>query len=1041
MFSISQSRALSRTARACSFALCLGLLSALSLPLHADDLHISGGGGGGGGGGGTCGGSLALAEGNGGGGGGGGGIGSGNDPLYADYLGGGGGGGSGSGINTGNSVGGNGGYGSSSFGNLRVGGNRGGVGTGRTNGEDGGADGDEGGKGGQAGSAGRLGGNGGQGSMVVYSIWSPGMGGAGGNGSNGPGSGNSSVSGSNGGGGGGGGGGGCSAPTIDPTSEKGGNGGDGAPNDDILLLDPTLDSLIISGGGGGDGGTAGSTNGGGGGGGGSITVDAQLGITATTLTVSGGDGGRGNVSPVAKESHALQGVGGAGGTGGCNTTGPAAPCYGYGGGGGYAALIARDWLGMPELTIATATGSLTVQSGAMTRVSNSYGGGHGGSVSFDVDSLEAPPIINVTKQDGALSFKLKRMDVRTPATRMLLTATASSDVQINGMNFYLPEPLKAGSTMLSILRGSGAAAFDASSLQIEVGVLGFGSSLKIGDEIVLIDGVTGARAGSTSVGAGMEVPSQYIFDISQRGSQIIATVTRVPPVLTEKVINPGEDEVDFSVVSSLGGTGYWKVLPWTFNCPDAAALVSGSPPSEIMYAGQTLEENWSGPPIDPGTLDHPFYTLCFVVDAGPPGNPNYSAVWQGWFAVSDPSGPILLDLEIDADSITSKSAAFKATSDTNGVGYWFVFNENELPPAALPDIATFKSLAKGPGNMLRFTPFSGLLDGLNPDTGYVLYFAEEGSDGTNSAIRSVSFRTPPPPPPPPVPPAPLNPAPIPVPAPPPPFSDGETLIPGNSYSAPFGQSLRFCLGMAAVGASVNLQIDNVPYSLTPRVENTCFEIFATGRGSERGLILIGGSGDVSTPIPGKPLLLARNTDLVLNESFSGGSTSASIRASLDPVCTSTRVTILSGKVSAPEWIISPPPATGCPADALTPERSRYMVADGQLLCHPSALSLRGTYARLTVQHTQTLSLGAQYYTAAGYAPAGWFQNNAEGWSPLADPFLPLAIATGAGPMTLTLVDALDIRGIPGTELYIGLGGTADEMMMNRRYCGVFRAAP
>jgi len=183
------------------------------------------------------------------------------------------------------------------------------------------------------------------------------------------------------------------------------------------------------------------------------------------------------------------------------------------------------------------------------------------------------------------------------------------------------------------------------------------------------------------------------------------------------------------------------------------------------------------------------------------------------------------------------------------------------------------------------------------------------------------------------------------------------------------------------------------------------------------------------------LLQARNGNLVLNNG------NARILATLHAACTSTRVTVLGGDIIAPSWITTPLPAEGCPADALTPEQRQYMVADGRLPCNPSALTLRGTYARLTLSHTQSLNAGEQYYAVAGFAPAGWFQNNSTGWALLDDPFLPLATASGTGPLTLTLVDALDISGIPGTELYIGYGANADEMMMSGRYCGLFRVAP
>jgi len=165
-----------------------------------------------------------------------------------------------------------------------------------------------------------------------------------------------------------------------------------------------------------------------------------------------------------------------------------------------------------------------------------------------------------------------------------------------------------------------------------------------------------------------------------------------------------------------------------------------------------------------------------------------------------------------------------------------------------------------------------------------------------------------------------TPQPLPIPPSDPAFSDGDTLAAGSSWTAPSGNS-SFCLGGNPGSAPVRLRIDNVPYTIVPLAENTCFEIFSAGSG--RALILDSGSAEISTIVPGAPLLEARNGDLVSSDSHTG-STNASIRATVDPVCTSTRVTVLEGNVSAPEWIISPMPSTGCPEDALTPGQKSFM---------------------------------------------------------------------------------------------------------------------
>ncbi|MCL2831332.1 MAG: Ig domain-containing protein, partial [Betaproteobacteria bacterium] len=273
------------------------------------------------------------------------------------------------------------------------------------------------------------------------------------------------------------------------------------------------------------------------------------------------------------------------------------------------------------------------------------------------------------------------------------------------------------------------------------------------------------------------------------------------------------------------------------------------------------------------------------------------------------------------------------------------------------------------------------------------------------------------------------PSPVPTPTPEPPFSDGGSLSPGGSYSAPAGD-VSFCLGSPG-SAPVTVRIDNVPYTIAPLAENTCFEI--VGNGNVRDLILDSGSVEISSLVPGSPLLEARNGDLVTGN--------GRIRATVDPVCTSTRVMILEGNVKAPEWILAPPPNTGCPADALTPEQGQFILSGGKLACNAGALSLKGPYAHLTLKETQQLATGQQFFTVAGNAVYGWFQQSYLGWVPLGDPFLPLYTAGSPGPKTATLVDGLDLRGIPGIELYIGFGVNANEMLMNERYCGVFRVAP
>ncbi|MCL2830684.1 MAG: DUF1566 domain-containing protein [Betaproteobacteria bacterium] len=368
-------------------------------------------------------------------------------------------------------------------------------------------------------------------------------------------------------------------------------------------------------------------------------------------------------------------------------------------------------------------------------------------------------------------------------------------------------------------------------------------------------------------------------------------------------------------------------------------------------------------------------------------------------------------------------ADFSVQSDQGVNAWWGVFTGTLASCPGMGD----PGYTAGPTFIMPGASLSDTLGSLDPGTDYTFCFIANNANGTS--IGRATFRTtggsgsggtPTPAP---------TPTPTPIPAPSPGFSDGDTLSPGGDYSAPSGNS-SFCLGDSG-SAPVTVRIDNVPYTISPLAENTCFEIFSTGSG--RALILDSGSADISSIVPGSNLLEARNGDLVTGN--------GKIRATVDPVCTSTRVMILEGDVKAPEWITSPMPASGCPEDALTPPKSRFMVSDGKLGCPPSALAIKGTWAKLTVKHTQNLSAGQQVFDVAAYAPAGWFQNGPQGWAALGDTFLPVDTATESGQRTTTLVNGLDVRGILGTELYTGHGANAEEMMGNGRYCGVLKVAP
>ncbi|MCL2829762.1 MAG: hypothetical protein FWD77_03365 [Betaproteobacteria bacterium] len=537
----------------------------------------------------------------------------------------------------------------------------------------------------------------------------------------------------------------------------------------------------------------------------------------------------------------------------------------------------------------------------------------------------------------------------------------------------------------------------------------------------------------STVGGNTASGTASAFRISQETDTSLSTTpcvyaTMVPTLSAGSAPVTTPSSAHIYVKSDMAGVSHWEILEPPGACPAASAIAAGAGHDMIFTPGVETDFYMSLPDPDAD------YTVCVVLNA-------QNAIGELAGAYSE---PLRIDLHtaspdpaptLSNGMVTStddSSAQFSIGSDIAILALWTAVSQG-TPCPSLAELST-RAMGGDPtvfAGMSIAAPYSiqDAATGLNADTDYTLCFSAVGMNGVDTSDWSAPFRTsggtPPAPQPSP------SPSPSPSPTPEPVFSDDDTLAAGSSYAAPAGNS-GFCLGGNPGSAPVTLIIDDLPYTITPEAENTCFEVFAAGTG--RALILDSGSADISSIVPGSSLLEARNGDLVTG--------SGKIRATVDSTCTSTRVTILEGEIEAPSWITSPMPASGCPEDALTPPKGRFMVSDGKLACPPSALAIKGTWAKLTVKHTQSLGAGQQLFAVAGYAPAGWFQNNGlHGWESLDNPLLPLDSATGAGSMTDTLVDRLDVRGILGAELYSGHGADVDEMMRNGRYCGVFRVAP
>ncbi len=188
-----------------------------------------------------------------------------------------------------------------------------------------------------------------------------------------------------------------------------------------------------------------------------------------------------------------------------------------------------------------------------------------------------------------------------------------------------------------------------------------------------------------------------------------------------------------------------------------------------------------------------------------------------------------------------------------------------------------------------------------------------------------------------------------------------------------------------------------------------------------------------------------------------------VRARFDPRCTSTSIELLSGTLEAS----SPQPSgtdigDGCPANAITPPASRYALQDGTLACSPQKLRLTGSYnSFFGASFPLFLNAGQHAYVVAmvpgkvlGATHDLWFQNAGElGWIPLNGPLLPFYTAAENTTVNLEFIKSIRsydnpfefysmvVSGLEGTQIYLGYGDSAEEMIEHKRYCGVMQIAP
>ncbi len=396
-----------------------------------------------------------------------------------------------------------------------------------------------------------------------------------------------------------------------------------------------------------------------------------------------------------------------------------------------------------------------------------------------------------------------------------------------------------------------------------------------------------------------------------------------------------------------------------------------------------------------------------------------------------------LTLNVTATGATD--ALLTVTADRASTGYWLVL------PAGSPKPAIAELAAGASGSLAANTAESFGLSGLVPDTAYDLWFVALAG-GKYNAIQKTSFTMPSATPAPPSPPSPPSP-----PQPPQPSTcsvvDGALLGSECVYSVSQGAEnvpMGFCI---AAGETVTVSIDGAYYQLGADTPTACFEVVASGRpaysgtGPGRGLLPVSGNARVTAVYPDSVLIVARNGDIVTALTGQAG-----IRTRVNADCASLSAVKNGGEIAAPAWLLTPPPAAGCPADALTPAAGAFAAA-GTLACPKGEnLAMTGTFRRLSLAPTFAPRAGQRMYFVARLpatdgSPESWFQLAASGWQPLTAPIAAAGTAPG-GETSPWVLRYLDIGGLPsGTELYLGHGDDADEMSANRRYCGFFRLAP
>jgi hypothetical protein len=328
-------------------------------------------------------------------------------------------------------------------------------------------------------------------------------------------------------------------------------------------------------------------------------------------------------------------------------------------------------------------------------------------------------------------------------------ATAHSTLYFQKLVFDVPATLTAGGTMLTVSNTSqfgGVATPMAPSIEIAIET---GSTLKKGDQIVLIDatGSSSPNALVTSLTTASPVSSKtagYTFKIvtvaaSGKPSDDKKLVVEVagaptPPVFTQQTFpaDPVAVTASFGVKVDQDATAYWQVLDNTSGAASCPAI--GDPSYAASYSdslqANVLYSNGVSPlaALDPATD----YLFCLYAENAD----GDTGIWSHNFTTATPTlGAVTVS------GITDTSANFSVTATVVGpTGYWQVI-DNTSGAATCPAVGDASYVSNAVLNVDTPTVSGVSSTPLAAGTSYILCFYANYDYGSGITAQAVPFKT------------------------------------------------------------------------------------------------------------------------------------------------------------------------------------------------------------------------------------------------------------------------------------------------------------